>query len=122
MDHHAAKIVVHGIATLYIVSALTAGFFALTLWGGSALFGFLEPGFLQRLGSGIALAAAIVFGVLALIDLIISIGLYREREWARKGALVLVAFNLFSFPFGTITSVLTIGLLGFSGDVKKLFD
>jgi hypothetical protein len=121
MEKHAAKIAVNGIATLYVVSAIAAGAFALMLWGGSALFGFMEPSFLQRIGSGIALIAAVVFAALAVLDLIIGIGLYTEQEWARKLALVLAAFNLFSFPFGTITSILTIGVLGFSDDVKRLF-
>ena len=68
--------------------------------------------------TGMALVAFLV--VLSLPGIIIGIGVYRLRPWARIGAIVLSILSLAMIPFGTIVGVYGLWLL-FNGETERLF-
>ena len=51
--------------------------------------------------------AAGVMLVLGLPGLLVGFGLWRFRNWARIGALILAALNLFNVPMGTVLAIYT---------------
>lgn len=59
----------------------------------------------------IAIAAAFLFMVLALPELIAGIGLLKKREWGRILALIVSFFNLLNFPLGTALGIYTFIIL-----------
>ena len=64
------------------------------------------------LWTGVASAMGLVFaGLFFILNLLIGLGLWRMRNWARIAALVLGLFRLLNFPLGTIIGGLTIWYL-----------
>ena len=68
--------------------------------------------------TGVALVAFLV--VWSLPELIIGIGLFRLRPWARIGGIVVAILSLFAFPFGTVLGIYALWVL-FSKDTERLF-
>jgi hypothetical protein len=68
--------------------------------------------------TGMALVTLLV--VLSLPGVIIGIGLFQLRPWARIGGIVLSIFGLMMIPFGTIVGVYGLWVL-FSKDTERLF-
>ena len=57
---------------------------------------------------------------LSLPAVIVGIGLFRMRPWARIGAIVLSILHLIWIPIGTIIGVYSLWVL-FSKDTERLF-
>jgi hypothetical protein len=76
------------------VAALNEGQNELMFMGGGYLAAGIFGGF--------------VFALLAVPHVVVGLALRRRRPWSRIGALVLAAFALLSFPFGTLLGVYTI--------------
>jgi len=55
------------------------------------------------------------------LNLIVGIGLWSLKAWARIAAIILAAFRLFNFPVGTVIGGLTIWYL-LQPDVEALFE
>jgi len=98
---------VHIIGVLWIICGALGILFA----GGMFLV-FVGISFLPDLGDIaptilrlIACAAAFLFIVLALPQLVAGIGLLKKKEWGRVLTLVVSFFNLMNFPLGTALSV-----------------
>ena len=84
-----------GVITLpFIVSVFTEGDRVAIFWTGLAsLFGL---GF---------------FGFIFLVNLIVGLGLWQMKEWARLAAMVIAIFRLPNFPVGTFIGVFIIWYL-----------
>jgi hypothetical protein len=92
---------------------IVIGLGVLLLFGGiAALVGFTDP----SEGKDIAIpilgaVGAFSFAVMTLVSLpeiLAGIGLWKERQWGRILSLIVCAFNLLNFPFGT-----ALGIYGF---------
>jgi hypothetical protein len=68
--------------------------------------------------TGMALVGLLV--VWSLPGLIIGIGLFRLRSWARIGGIVISVLALLAFPFGTILGAYGLWVL-FSKETERLF-
>jgi O-antigen/teichoic acid export membrane protein len=89
------------LATLFIVSALFMAIPALglLLFPGMMLTGMAHRPF--HFAGPFFTTIALAFISIPVVNVITGIGLLRYREWARVLALVLAAFMLIGFPFGT---------------------
>jgi hypothetical protein len=67
---------------------------------------------------GLAIVTFIV--VLSLPGIIVGIGLYQRRSWARIGGIVLSIFELIMVPFGTIVGIYGLWVL-LSKETELLF-
>lgn len=67
---------------------------------------------------GMAIVTFIV--VLSLPALVVGVGLYQRRSWARVGGIVLCVLDLMAVPFGTIVGVYGLWVL-FSKETELLF-
>ena len=67
---------------------------------------------------GLAIVTFIV--VLSLPGIIVGIGLYQRRSWARVGGIVLSIFELIMVPFGTLVGIYGLWVL-FSKETERLF-
>ncbi|MEM2869974.1 MAG: hypothetical protein QW379_06105 [Thermoplasmata archaeon] len=99
------------LAVLYIIQAI--------LWfAGSVMMGmFLGPilAFLPVLGACVYIT--IIFGV---IYLLVGIGLFTLKKWARILAIIFAIIGLLNLPIGTIISIIILWYL-FRADVKAAF-
>jgi hypothetical protein len=68
--------------------------------------------------TGMALVTCLV--ALSLPSVIIGVGLFRLRPWARIASIVLSIFALIIIPFGTVVGVYGLWVL-FSKDTERLF-
>jgi hypothetical protein len=68
--------------------------------------------------TGTALVSLVL--LLSLPGVIIGLGLFRFRPWARLAGIVLSAFNLLWIPFGTLVGVYGLWVL-FSAETERLF-
>jgi hypothetical protein len=68
--------------------------------------------------TGTALVSFVV--LLSLPSVIIGIGLYQRRPWARIGGIVLSIIDLFGVPIGTIIGIYGLWVL-FSKDTERVF-
>jgi hypothetical protein len=68
--------------------------------------------------TGMALVFFLI--VLSLPEVIIGVGLFKMRQWARIGGIVVSLLSLFAIPFGTIIGVYGLWVL-FSKDTERLF-
>jgi hypothetical protein len=68
--------------------------------------------------TGTALVSFVV--LLSLPSVIIGIGLYQRRPWARIGGIVLSIIDLFGVPIGTIVGIYGLWVL-FSKDTERVF-
>jgi hypothetical protein len=70
---------------------------------------------------GITGIAVVVFLlVLSLPGIVVGIGLWQRRPWARVGGIVLSVFNLFGVPFLTLLGIYGLWVL-FSKETEGLF-
>jgi hypothetical protein len=108
------------------VIGVVIGLGVLLFFGGiAALVGFTDP----TDGKEIAIPVLGVIGALSFLvmtlvslpELLAGIGLWKERQWGRILSLIVLAFNLLNFPFGT-----ALGVYGFwvllSSEGAALFD
>ena len=58
--------------------------------------------------------------VLSLPGIIVGVGLYQRRSWARIGGIVLSVFELIMVPFGTIVGIYGLWVL-LSKETEPLF-
>jgi hypothetical protein len=93
------------IAWICIVSALFMAIPALglLLFPGMMMMGMAHAPF--RFAGPLFTVIAVAFISIPTINVIAGIGLLRYREWARVLALVLAAFMLIGFPFGTAIGI-----------------
>ncbi|GEM_PF-1074267 len=101
------------LAVLYILEGLmvlATPIFMTVLLGGTA----------GTEGLKISGACWAVFGVLALIYLLIAYGLLKGQSWARIVAIIFAIFGLLNFPIGTIISIIILIYL-FKPEVKAWF-
>jgi hypothetical protein len=93
------------IAWIFIVSALFMAIPALglLLFPGMMMMGMAHTPF--RFAGPLFTVIAVAFISIPTINVITGIGLLRYREWARVLALVLAAFMLIGFPFGTAIGI-----------------
>ena len=105
--------------------------YVLLAFGSSLILGVLA-GFIGSQGGddatvsatvlGMAGAAAFIFWLcLGIPGIIAGIGLLKMKRWARILAIVLSAFRLISFPFGTVLGVYGLWVL-FNKETEALFD
>ena len=67
---------------------------------------------------GLVLVTFIV--VLSLPGIIVGVGLYQRRSWARIGGIVISVFDLIMVPFGTIVGIYGLWVL-LSKETEPLF-
>jgi hypothetical protein len=93
------------LATLFIISALFMAIPALglLLFPGMMLTGMAHGPF--PFAGPLFTTIALAFISIPVVNIIAGIGLLRYREWARVLALVLAAFMLIGFPFGTAMGI-----------------
>jgi hypothetical protein len=65
-------------------------------------------------------AGGVLLAVFGVVNLLVGLGLWNFRPWARIAALVLAALRLFNFPLGTAIGGLTIWYL-LKPEVEPLF-
>ena len=105
--------------------------YVLLAFGSSMILGVLA-GFIGSQGGddaavsatvlGLAGAAAFIFWLcLGIPGIIAGIGLLKMKRWARILAIVLSAFRLISFPFGTILGIYGLWVL-FNKGTEALFE
>jgi len=96
----------------FIWAALTllgiCGVIALPFFVGLVTKGDRDATFWTAFASIVSL---VFFGLIFLANLIVGLGLWRMKEWARIAALALAIFRLFSVPVGTIIGGLIIWYL-----------
>lgn len=85
---------------------------------------FSLPG-VEESGGGDDLLAAglmcwLIFGIFALINFVIGIGLLKGKGWARILAIIFAIIGLANVPIGTIISIIILIYL-FKADVKAYF-
>jgi hypothetical protein len=100
MDAH-----VKVLATLFIISAL---FLAIPALGLLLFPGMMMTGMVHRpfpFAGPVFTFIAMAFFSIPVVNIITGIGLLKYREWARVLALVLAAFMLIGFPFGTAIGI-----------------
>lgn len=73
------------------------------------------------LPDSIAPAELLFFVLISLPGLLGGIGLLKRWPWIRNIMLILGAFNLLNFPFGTALGIYTLWVL-WSAEVKQLFE
>ncbi len=73
--------------------------------------GFIEDSKGEMVLTLIANVIAIVFIIISIPGILAGMGLYKRKEWARILTLILSAFELFSFPFGTGIGIYSIWVL-----------
>jgi len=95
---------IHSIAGLMILGGLLA---ALGSFVFAFVFAVVFPVSTNFAGTFLAGSC----GVLAAGHLIVSVGLFRLRAWARPWAILISALWLFAFPFGTLIAVGAIFML-----------
>lgn len=107
---------------------------ALSLLGicaASAMVAFVIIGAASEPSSSDAATAVAIMSIIALFisglllvvaaaNLVVGLGLWKQREWARVAALALAIFRLFNIPLGTIIGGLIIWYL-LRQDVKAEF-
>ena len=62
----------------------------------------------------------VLFGTLAAANIIVGIGLWRFKRWARIAGIILGILSLVSFPFGTAFGIYAMVIL-FRKDTEALF-
>src|SRR5437763_1405819 len=122
MDTH-VKVV--GVLNIALGACGLAGalFLMLILGGGVSIVGFSrdpDAALAAPLIGTIGTAVVIFVLALSLPAVIIGIGLYRLRPWARIAGIVLSFFHLIWIPVGTIIGVYSLWVL-FSKDAERLF-
>jgi hypothetical protein len=93
------------LATLFIISAL---FLAIPALGLLLFPGMMMTGMVHRpfpFAGPVFTFIAMAFFSIPVVNIITGIGLLKYREWARVLALVLAAFMLIGFPFGTAIGI-----------------
>ena len=100
------------------VGLLTA---ASVLLGG--VFGSLFSGSLVGavVGSVASIVAALFVGCISLFGLIAGFGLLNHQQWARYVIIVVSAFRLFRFPFGTLFGAYSLWVL-LNRETRDIFD
>ncbi len=127
MDKSSAQTIVKVFAILNWIGAASSVIMALIFFAGGGLIASLFGSGGGLLGALVA-AGGVVFLVLAVVSIVLGIGLWKLRSWARilvivLGALAVVA-GIMLFPMGILTVVvggLEIYLFAFNSDVKSLF-
>ena len=93
------------LATLFIISAV---FMAIPALGLLLFPGMMMTGMAHRpfpFAGPFFTTIALAFISIPIVNIIAGIGLLRYREWARVLALILAAFMLIGFPFGTAMAI-----------------
>lgn len=91
------------------------------LFGG--LFSSLATGSLIGMiaGTVVSLLMAVIIGVLSVFGLIAGFGLLNHQPWARNTMIVVSAFRLFRWPFGTLFAAYSLWVL-FHDDTRAIFN
>jgi len=100
-----------------------AALLALIMGGAAGIVGISGDPDATRAVPIIALTGAAVVAVIALVSLpgiIIGIGLFRLRPWARIAGIVLSILSLMMIPFGTAVGIYGLWVL-FSRETERLF-
>ena len=63
---------------------------------------------------------AVMFGALALANIVVGIGLWKFKRWARIAGIILGVLSLVNFPFGTAFGIYALIIL-FRKDTEALF-
>jgi hypothetical protein len=63
---------------------------------------------------------AVMFGALALANIVTGIGLWKFKRWARIAGIILGVLSLVNFPFGTAFGIYALVIL-FRKDTEALF-
>ena len=63
---------------------------------------------------------AVMFGALALSNIVVGIGLWKFKRWARIAGIILGVLSLVNFPFGTAFGIYALIIL-FRKDTEALF-
>ncbi len=126
MKRDTAETIVKVYAVLAWVSALIMLIAAIAIMvGGSMMgtFGTMMYGDLAIAGmvGAVATIVAVLLIMIAAFDVIVGIGLWHHKPWARILTIIYSVLSLFSFPIGTIAGALGIWLFGFEPTVKSLF-
>ncbi len=126
MDKNTAETIVKVYAVLAWISALIMLIVAIAIMiGGSMMgtFGSMMYGDLAVAGmvGAVATVVAVILLALAAFDVIVGIGLWTHKPWARILTIIYSVLSLFSFPIGTLIGAFGIWLFGFESTVKSLF-
>ena len=62
----------------------------------------------------------VVFGTLAAANIVVGVGLWKFRRWARIAGIILAVLSLINFPFGTAFGIYALIIL-FRKDTEALF-
>jgi hypothetical protein len=62
----------------------------------------------------------VMFGVLAVANIVVGVGLWKFRKWARIAGIILAVLSLINFPFGTAFGIYALIIL-FRKDTEALF-
>lgn len=71
--------------------------------------------------AAVMLVAGLFVLAIGALNLVVGIGIWNLRQWARIAAIILAAFRLFNFPLGTAIGGLTIWYL-LQPNVESLFE
>lgn len=72
-------------------------------------------------GSTVSIIAAVLLGALSLFGLVAGFGLLNHQQWARFVIIVVSAFRLFRFPFGTIFGAYSLWVL-LNDETRNIFN